>query len=94
MVTFENHTDVIKAYAELNRPLTKELIDDLEAVSTHLEMLGEDDRWIIYVGQCRVCNHKATIVTPAVNDIENEPCYNCGHDTMQPIEVPEWEDDG
>ena len=94
MVTFENHTDVIKAYAELSMPLPKNLIEDLKAVATQLEMFGEEDRWLVFEGQCRVCNYMQTVICPAVNDLDNQVCVNCNHDTMQPIEVPEWEDDG
>lgn len=89
----KSHEDVIGAYEDAGRPLDSDAVDAIEAVAIQLEMFGEEDTWLVFEGKCQICNYMETTICPACNDIDNQECHNCGNDTMQVREIPEWEQD-
>lgn len=91
MIEFANHLDMISCWDEAGRPLDKQTVAVIEDVASDLKRLGYDDYWMVFQGQCRVCNFRQNIICPAGNDIDNQECENCGDMTMMEREVPEWE---
>lgn len=91
MIKFKSHIDLISCWAEANRPLCQDTIDCIEQSSAESKTLGLSDEWLVFRGQCRICNAEQNIICPIENDIDNQECHNCGNMTMQEREVPEWE---
>lgn len=91
MITFTNHKDMISCWDEAGRPLDDDTLSAITETAGELKRLGFDDDWLVFEGQCRVCNFRQNIICPATNGIDNQECGNCGHMTMMEREIPEWE---
>jgi len=91
MLKFKSRHDIIGGYADAGKPMDQETIDALESVAAELKALGYDDNWVVFEGQCRICNNEHTVICPASNDLDNQECANCGNMSMQEKEIPEWE---
>ncbi len=93
MIEFASCTDMISCWDEAGRPLDASVLADIESTAYEMQWMGLDDKWLVFDGQCRICNFVQTIICPAENDIDNQECYNCGNMTMAEREIPEWEQD-
>ena len=91
MIRFANRADMISCWDEAGRSLPEETINNIETVARDLRRLGYDDSWMVFQGQCRICNFRQNIICQANNDINNQECENCGDMTMMEYEIPEWE---
>ena len=91
MIEFDNHITLIQTWSEAGRPLPSSTIEAIIEVANELADLDYEDEWVVFRGQCRICNYEQNIICPAVNDLDNQECYNCGHTTMMIKEIPEWE---
>lgn len=91
MTVFSSHKDMISCWDEANRPLDSDTVTEIKEVAVEMKRMGVDDNWLVFEGQCRICNFVQNIICPADNDIDNQECGNCGSMTMQEREVPEWE---
>ena len=90
MVVLENKDAVIEAYKEAERPLTQKLIDSLDEVDSELVAEGLSREIAIIELQCRICSYKQTALVPAIADLDNLECGNCGNMTAQEAEPKEW----
>lgn len=91
MICFESHTDMMSCCDEAGRPLCSDTVTAVKEVAVEMKRMGVDDNWLVFVGQCRICNFIQNIICPADNDIDNQECGNCGNMTMMEREIPEWE---
>ena len=91
MIEFDTCTDMISCWDEAGRPLDKDTLADIEETAYEMEWMGLEDRWLVFEGQCRICNFVQNIICPAENDIDNQECSNCGNMTMAEREIFEWE---
>lgn len=91
MISFKSHTDMMSCWDEANRPLDSDTVTEVKEVAAEMKRMGIDDNWLVFEGQCRICNFVQNIICPADNDIDNQECGNCGNTTMMEREVPEWE---
>lgn len=91
MITFKNHKDMISCWDEAGRPLCKDTVTGIEQVQADMDKNGLGSEWLVFVGQCRICNAIQNVICPATNDLDNQECHNCGDMTMQDREIPEWE---
>lgn len=91
MLKFNNHNDIVGALADVDAKRYRNTIDAVNEVAEELKKEGFSDEWIMFLGQCRICNYEENIICPAYNDLDNQECGNCGNKTMQEKEIPEWE---
>ena len=91
MIKFQNHADMISCWDEAGRPLGSDTLAAIKETADDMKQLGIEDVWLVFEGQCRICNFRQNIICPAENDIDNQECGNCGNMTMMEREVPEWE---
>ena len=91
MISFKNHADMIGCWDKAGRPLDDDILSDIKSIGADMKRLGMDDNWLVFEGQCRICNFRQNIICPAQNDIDNQECENCGNMTMMEREIPEWE---
>ena len=91
MITFTSCQDMISCWDEAGRPLDSDTLADIEETAYEMEWMGLEDRWLVFEGQCRICNFVQNIICPAENDIDNQECGNCGNMTMAEREIFEWE---
>ena len=91
MITFTSRQDMVSCWGEAGRPLDEDTLSAIEQTAGDMQRLGLDDDWLVFEGQCRICNFRQNIICPAENDIDNQECGNCANMTMMEREVPEWE---
>jgi len=90
MILFKNKTKVIEAYKEINRPLNDIMVNDLDEVTQELRDLGISEEWVVVDLRCRICSHEQTAIVPAISDLDNLECGNCGNMTAQESDDKEW----
>ena len=93
MIEFANRKDMISCWNEAGRVLDDDTLVAIEDTAGEMKRMGLEDRWLVFEGQCRICNFTQNIICPAENDIDNQECGNCGNMTMAVREIPEWEKD-
>ncbi len=91
MIKFANHIDMISCWDEAGRALGNDTLVAIEETADEMKRMGLGDKWLVFEGQCRICNFIQNIICPAENDIDNQECANCGNMTMAEREIPEWE---
>lgn len=91
MITFAHSKEMISCWVEAGKPLDSETIAVINEVQSEIDELDRGYKWLVFEGQCRICNYTQNIMCPSSNDIDNQECYNCGNDTMMEKETPEWE---
>ena len=91
MITFSNTEDLISCWVEAGRPLDDKTIAVINEIQAEIDHSGIEQGWMVFEGQCRICNHEHNIICPSVNDIDNQECGNCGNMTMMEKEIPDWE---
>jgi len=91
MIEFTSHSDMISCWAEAGRPLDTDTLTAVKDTAEAMRRMGLEDRWIVFEGQCRICNFRQNIICPAGNDIDNQECGNCDNMTMAVREMPDWE---
>ncbi len=91
MIQFATHDDMISCWDEAGRPLDGDTLIAIESTVDEMKRMGLADNWLVFEGQCRICNFRQNIICPAENDIDNQECGNCGNMTMMERDVPEWE---
>ena len=93
MIEFDTCTDMVSCWDEVGRPLDSDTLIAIEKTADEMKRMGLEDRWLVFEGQCRICNFVQNIICPAENDIDNQECGNCGAMTMAEREIPEWGSD-
>ena len=94
MFNCDDHNIIVDALAEVDADHYSDTILAVKEVAADLKEDGLQDLWVWFIGKCRICNHVENIIAPAINDLDNQECGNCGYMTMQEREIPEWEQDG
>lgn len=90
MILFKNKTDLIEAYKDIDKPLSDVMVNDLNEVTQELRDLGLSEEWVVMDLRCRICNNEQTAIAPAINDLDNLECSNCGNMTAQEADEKEW----
>ena len=90
MILFKNKTEVIEVFKNINRPLSDVMVNDLNEATQELRDLGLSEEWVVVVLRCRICSHEQTSIVPAVSDLDNLECGNCGNMTSQEADEKEW----
>lgn len=83
--------DVIEIYKEAGIPLSHVIKEDLDYVEEDLKNRSLPVVFAIIDCQCRICSHHFVGIIPAIADLDNMECENCGNMTMQERDIPEWE---
>lgn len=89
MIEFMSRNDMISCWDEAGRPLDSDTLADIAETAYEMDWMGIEDKWLVFEGQCRICNHVENIICPAGNDIDNQECGNCGNMTMAEREEDE-----
>ncbi len=92
MIQFKSHIDMMSCWNEAGRPLCDDTVTAIKNTAVEMKRIGVDDNWLVFEGQCRICNFRQNIICPADNDIDNQECGNCGNMAMMERETPEWEE--
>ncbi len=92
MVICPSKEELIGAYNDAGMPFSNDNLAALNEVDAELKEQGLDRRFAVFAGQCRICNYEQTVICPAINDTDNQECWNCGNMTMQERDIPEWEE--
>jgi len=90
MILFKDKTELIEAYKDVDRPLSDVMVNDLNEVTQELRDLGLSEEWVVVVLRCRICSFEQTAIAPAIGDLDNLECGNCGNMTSQEADEKEW----
>jgi len=73
--------------------VTKEQILGLRNAEHELIQHGLPALFVIIDVKCRVCSHHQSNLAPAVADLDNLECHNCGNAACQEVEKEEYPED-
>lgn len=93
MISFTSHEDMMSCWDEAGKPLGSDTVAAIKEVADDMKRMGIKDDWIVFDGQCRICNFRQNIICPASNDIDNQECENCGNMTVMERDIPDWENE-
>lgn len=86
----KNAQDVCELFKEAKKPLNDLLKADITEVAEDLNREKLDEGFVVVLSKCRICNYESTNICPAIVDLDNLECGNCGNMTMQEKDEPEW----
>ena len=90
MILFNNKNEMIEAHKEIGKPLPDDIVTGLEELSKELHELKLSKEIVLINLFCRICGYKETSIVPAVVDLDNLECFNCGNMTCQEADDKEW----
>lgn len=90
MIIFQNKNILIEAFKNAGKPLSEDILFDLDEVEQQLKELGLDEHFVVMDTKCRVCGHEESCIVPEIANLDNLECVNCECMTCQEKEENEW----
>lgn len=81
---------IIAAFEKVGQPLTEVQIKCLHDVERELTQHGMSPLFAIIDVECRVCSQRQSCLVPAVSDLDNLQCDNCGNLSCQEVRAEEY----